>query len=137
MWDFDIIEVELRRMRLSLREDNVWWGFEDEEHGGEWNTRQRKATDEIKHDTTRHDTSAAEPPQPASERLGCMATSVEKRPRSGADGVGLSVETASTAAMRGRFGWVWYVTEVTTPYVPPPPPRSAKNRAGFCHALAV
>jgi hypothetical protein len=34
-------------------------------------------------------------------------------------------------------GWVLKVNEVTTPKLPPPPPRQAQNRSGLVLALAV
>src|SRR5271170_3045969 len=34
-------------------------------------------------------------------------------------------------------GWVANVNEVTTPKLPPPPPRQAQNRSGLLLALAV
>lgn len=37
--------------------------------------------------------------------------------------------TEKEAVEKGVDGWVLYVTEVTTPHVPPPPPRSAQNKS--------
>ena len=41
------------------------------------------------------------------------------------------------ATITGVDGYVLYVTEVTIPNVPPPPPRSAQKRSEFWYALAV
>jgi hypothetical protein len=52
--------------------------------------------------------------------------------------VTLFVEFAENKTyVNGKEGWVRYVTEVTMPYVPPPPPRTAQNKSGFLYEFTV
>lgn len=78
--------------------------------------------------------SIAYPIVPASDRSGCMRTNSVNN----ALNVLLLVELAEKKmAVSGTDGWVRYVTEVTMPYVPPPPPRSAQNKLGLVCEFAV
>ena len=42
-----------------------------------------------------------------------------------------------TTVISGVLGYTWYTVSVTSPHVPPPPPRMAQKRSAFSFAFAL